>query len=218
MDKPKSVTELAAYLEANPFVHMVSVHVEDAGPRKFTHAGRNGLHFTKSNGRGDACVPTGPCRPCPAGPEFSFDNDGFVLTVNKVALRYFYIASWDDVPLLSYQEETTVREVLGAANAACCHLFDESSFSETVSYLGLKPEMRFDEYAKGLSFVTVYAVRGGSEGHYVHIDMLSRVRELPDGTRGIQGRPLGMCKTFRGLAHAELIAATARRALVALID
>jgi len=54
-------------------------------------------------------------------------------------------------------------------------------------------------------WVACYAVTGGSEGHYVHVDLIS------EGDRaagvGWQALRLATGKTFRGMAHAQRIAA-----------
>ena len=49
--------------------------------------------------------------------------------------------------------------------------------------------------------VTVYAVTGGSEGHYVHVDLY--VRDEQEGTKVV---PLMLVKTFKGMAAARRIA------------
>lgn len=66
------------------------------------------------------------------------------------------------------------------------------------------------EWPAHTRFVACYAVTGGSEGHYVHVDAVLSCRV--DGQAYRQGDPqhsvqLFCCKTFRGAAHAQAIAA-----------
>lgn len=50
-------------------------------------------------------------------------------------------------------------------------------------------------------WIASYAVTGGSEGHYIHIDIIGA-----DGEEG-KVRQVFLGKTFRGMAHAQRIAA-----------
>lgn len=52
--------------------------------------------------------------------------------------------------------------------------------------------------------IAVYAVTGGSEGHYVHVDL--HVREGEYGNARLVVRSLMLVKTFKGMKHARKIA------------
>jgi len=59
-----------------------------------------------------------------------------------------------------------------------------------------------EEWPEGVVHVMVYAVEGGSEGHYVHID----VRIMGDGYEPPTVRGMFLLKTFLGLRHAQRLA------------
>jgi len=222
--KPTNVRELLAYLPNNPFVFCGSIHTEDAGPRKFVSADVRRAVFEKASG-GRATLPLVKCGPIE--PSFTFADDGFTVHLNAGSIRYAYLRSADDVPMVAYSDQLTISQALGGVNFACSHLFDESSFSATYEWLKVSGACRWDDYAKGTRFLAVYPVRGGSEGHYVHIDLLTGVgnfRHEEAGPTlgqpkhdGLLGKPLGICKTFKGMRHAQLIANTAQLALAQLM-
>jgi hypothetical protein len=58
------------------------------------------------------------------------------------------------------------------------------------------------EWPEGVVHVMVYAVEGGSEGHYVHID----VRIMGDSYEPPTVRGMFLLKTFLGLRHAQRLA------------
>ena len=61
------------------------------------------------------------------------------------------------------------------------------------------------EWPTRIRWLACYAVTGGSEGHYVHIDALMVEDEGRD--QHLVVRPLFLGKTFQGMAHAQAIAA-----------
>lgn len=71
-------------------------------------------------------------------------------------------------------------------------------------YLALGGSFRFDEEIPEHHSVACYVVTGGSEGHYVHVDIM-----VPNG-RGLVARNLMLLKTFEGdrkaWGHARKIA------------
>ena len=135
--KPTNVQELVAYLAEKPFLHCGSYHAEDAGPRKFTGASPKMITFDKlAPNEGKATLPIGPCRPCPEGPDFSFDEDGFTVHIGSVGIRYAYLETADEVPLVRYAVDLKLGTVLGGVNFACAHLFDETNFSDTFTWVG----------------------------------------------------------------------------------
>jgi hypothetical protein len=225
--KPTNVAELVAYLTANPFVHCGSVHVEDSGPRQFVSADQRRAVFEKlAPNSGRATLPLAKCGPIEV--EFDFTDNDFTVHLNRGSIRYAYLRSADDVPLVRYSKALTVGQVLGELNFACAQLFDESCFSATYEWLReCSAGTLWDAYAKDMRSLAVYPVRGGSEGHYVHFDLLTGVGEFrheEEGPqlgqpkhKGLLGRPVGMCKTFKGMRHAQRIAATATSALELLM-
>lgn len=66
-------------------------------------------------------------------------------------------------------------------------------------------------WPNGWRWVACYAVTGGSEGHYVHVDVISDVEIGGKHVRTSQLIFLG--KTFRGMDHAQKIAAACATAL-----
>jgi hypothetical protein len=216
--KPTNVNELVAYLTESQLVFCGSIHVEDAGPRRFVSANRLRAVFEKlAPNSGRATLPLAKCGAIV--PDFSFADDGFTVHLNNGSIRYAYLRSPDDVPLVRYGKTLTIGQALGEVNFACSPLFDESCFSATYEWLKVPGTTLWDDYARGTRFLAVYPVIGGSEGHYVHLDLFTGVgdhRDESTGTlkhSGILGKPVGMCKTFRGMKHAQLIANTAQLAL-----
>jgi hypothetical protein len=63
-------------------------------------------------------------------------------------------------------------------------------------------EIEWPERARG---VACYAVTGGSEGHYVHVDVTLPDHHPEVGCRSVL--PVFLCKTFQGMAHAQKMAA-----------
>jgi hypothetical protein len=61
------------------------------------------------------------------------------------------------------------------------------------------------EWPSRIRWLACYAVTGGSEGHYVHIDALMLEGEGRD--QHLVVRPLFLGKTFQGMVHAQAIAA-----------
>jgi len=61
-----------------------------------------------------------------------------------------------------------------------------------------------DAFFPESGFIACYAVAGGSEGHWVHVDAI----------RGQTAQPLFRAKTFGGLDHAIGIASRLTRALI----
>lgn len=70
-------------------------------------------------------------------------------------------------------------------------------------YFDIDPEVRRNgfcgllQWPDNIHWIACYAVTGGSEGHYIHIDLIDR-----DGNRTLTF--LG--KTFQGMQHARCIA------------
>ncbi len=60
-------------------------------------------------------------------------------------------------------------------------------------------------WPEGYRWISCYAVTGGSEGHYVHIDLIFNIEHTAIGPIRT---PLGMflAKTFQGMEHAQKIA------------
>lgn len=80
-------------------------------------------------------------------------------------------------------------------------------------YFDIHPEARYGngrgtepvmEWPDSVAHVMVYAVEGGSEGHYVHVD----VRIMGDTFNPSRVVGLFLLKTFMGLRHAQRIANT----------
>jgi hypothetical protein len=59
------------------------------------------------------------------------------------------------------------------------------------------------ERVREYRWIACYAVTGGSEGHYVHVDLVGDIDDR--GVRPVQ--PVAVVKTFQGMAHAYAIAA-----------
>ena len=64
-------------------------------------------------------------------------------------------------------------------------------------------EKRANEPVPRARWIACYAVTGGSEGHYIHVDLI-----VDGGADGYERHaiPLALGKTFRGMAHAQRIA------------
>ena len=76
-------------------------------------------------------------------------------------------------------------------------------------YFNLDIEIRYNKSAVEPEFppykwIACYAVTGGSEGHYIHIDCINR-GDSPDSKPTATNVFLG--KTFQGMEHAQKIAA-----------
>lgn len=99
---------------------------------------------------------------------------------------------------LTITETETVADVCGKLRAV---LDEENLIDEYFSVSGMA-EQPFWKLVESHRWIACYAVTGGSEGHYVHIDLICGYDH--DWT----GKALHLItgKTFLGLAHALKIA------------
>jgi len=67
------------------------------------------------------------------------------------------------------------------------------------SAIDLQPD---GEWPANVRWVACYPVTGGSEGHYVHVDLIC----AETGARDFVRKPIMLGKTFRGMAYAAKMA------------
>jgi hypothetical protein len=108
---------------------------------------------------------------------------------------------------LPINQETTFGEVRVMLNKAMRHLFDEGDWGPTYDWVKIPHAKGFWDHMtlEELRFIAVYQCEGGSEGHYIHVDMLQGISET-----GIKGTPCFLLKTFGGLEHAQRIQSMAQ--------
>lgn len=108
---------------------------------------------------------------------------------------------------LVFDGTATIEQVCRLLNAATAHLDSDGGFS--VSCVFTDRNQAFSEACRGHKFLACYAVTGGSEGHYVHVEAISGYDEKGK----LFGRPLFLAKTFGGPEKADQLAAAARHLL-----
>ena len=90
--------------------------------------------------------------------------------------------------MLRYVQGQLISEIAKELAPHINHLVDE--------YFSTDHEMKGKRWPKNVRWVACYAVTGGSEGHYIHIDAIF------DGQRQM----IFLGKTFQGMQHAQKIA------------
>lgn len=103
-------------------------------------------------------------------------------------------------------EGRTVQDVLTDLNAALAAQGlepDEYGFSDITRLVS--HDRKSAPWPARYRWIAVFAVTGGSEGYYVHIDAIVS----HDGGRREERTPLGLAKTFSGMEHALKIASAA---------
>ncbi len=105
-----------------------------------------------------------------------------------------------DKPGYVTERARPVAEVIGELNAQLAPLFDEGRFSDVTAWTKA-PSDPAPMWPLRWAWIACYAVTGGSEGHYIHIDVITRETRVAVA--------MGLCKTFQGYAHACAIAAAA---------
>lgn len=124
---------------------------------------------------------------------------GHCTDMYKRAQLEFDVAEDDVCRCAEYCPEARyVSSVFEELNCQMRELFDESGFSNTLAW-----ETPNALWPLKYRWIAVYAVTGGSEGHYIHIDVIA------DDKRTM----IGLCKTFQGWDHACQIAAIAGKIL-----
>jgi len=117
-----------------------------------------------------------------------------------------YVAAEElEVAPLRINQETTFGEVHRMLNKATAHLEEggmDGGWSPIYDWVKIPHTKGFWDHMtlEELRFVAVYHATGGSEGHYIHVDMISGV-----GDGGIKGTGCFLAKTFGGREHAQLI-------------
>ena len=99
---------------------------------------------------------------------------------------------------LTVTQTDTVADVCGKLRA----VFDEEHLIDEYFSVSGPPDQPFWKLLEGYRWIACYAVTGGSEGHYIHVDLIHGYGH--DWT----GKALHLItgKTFLGLAHAQKIA------------
>ena len=105
---------------------------------------------------------------------------------------------------LGIDGETTLGEAGGLIGAELKRLglFDELDYFNTDYQIDKATKLK-DVLAIHFNWIAVWAVPGGSEGHYIHVELVGEAQAQEDR---IAGRKVSRCiflgKTFMGLDHA----------------
>ncbi|NCA72563.1 MAG: hypothetical protein EOM91_21390 [Sphingobacteriia bacterium] len=100
---------------------------------------------------------------------------------------------------------------VGEVRDRCIEALDQAGLEEDIEGLSImQPYSRLDDWPRS-RFVACFAVRGSSEGHYVHVEAVAlTLGEYRNQTN--ERRLVLLCKTFSGVDRALAVAAALTRA------